>query len=69
MLGQLLMFVIAFALAVVIGTFSYFMFNVVMDIVEEHRQAKERDKAKKREQVDDISFTKQEYTDNYTYYS
>ena len=49
MLGQLLLYVITFALAVVIGTFSYFMFNVVMDIVEEHRQAKERDKAKKRE--------------------
>ena len=49
MLGQLLLYVIAFALAVVIGTFSYFMFNIVLDIVEEQRQAKEREKAKKRE--------------------
>ena len=49
MLGQLLLFVIAFALAVVIGTFSYFVFNTVLDTIEEHRQAKEREKAKKRE--------------------
>ena len=54
MLGQLLLYVIAFALAVVIGTFSYFVFNTVLDTIEEHRQAKEREKAKKREQVDDI---------------
>ena len=44
MLGQLLLFVITFALAVVIGTFSYFMFNIVLDIVEEQRQAREREK-------------------------
>ena len=44
-----MLFVITFALAVVIGTFSYFMFNIVLDIVEEQRQAREREKAKKRE--------------------
>lgn len=69
MLGQLLLHVIAFALAVVIGTFSYIMFETIVDTIEEQRQARERDKAKKREQVDDISFTKREYTDDYTYYS
>ena len=47
MLGQLLLFVIAFALAVVIGTFSYIMFDVVLDIIEERRQAKEREKRRK----------------------
>lgn len=41
--------VIAFALAVVIGTFSYIMFDTVLDIIEEHKQAREREKAKKRE--------------------
>lgn len=49
MLGQLLLFGIAFALAVVIGTFSYIMFDTVLDIIEERRQARERDKTKKRE--------------------
>ena len=47
MLGQLLLFVIAFALAVVIGTFSYIMFDIVLDIIEERRQAKEREKRRK----------------------
>ena len=47
------MFVIAFALAVIIGTFSYIMFDIVLDIIEERRQARRREKAKKREQVDD----------------
>lgn len=49
MLGQLLLHVIAFALAVVIGTFSYIMFETIVDTIEEQRQARERDKAKKRE--------------------
>ena len=44
MLGQLLMYVITFALAVVIGTFSYFMFDIILDIIEEQRQAREREK-------------------------
>ena len=48
-LGQLLLYVIAFALAVVIGTFSYIMFDTVLDIIVEQRQAKKRDEAKKRE--------------------
>lgn len=48
-LGQLLLFAITFALAVVIGTFSYFMFDTVLDIIVEQRQAKKRDEAKKRE--------------------
>ena len=38
---------IAFALAVVIGTFSYIMFDIVLDIIEERRQAKEREKRRK----------------------
>ena len=54
MLGQLLLYVITFALAVVIGTFSYIAFDIVLDVIAEQRQAKEREKAKKREQVDDI---------------
>ena len=54
MLGQLLLYVIAFALAVVIGTFSYIVFDIVLDVIAEQRQAREREKAKKREQVDDI---------------
>ena len=49
MLGQLLLYVITFALAVVIGTFSYIMFDTVLDIIVEQRQAKKRDEAKKRE--------------------
>ena len=44
MLGQLLLCVITFALAVIIGTFSYIMFDTVMDVIEEHQQAKERNK-------------------------
>ena len=47
MLGQLLLHVIAFALAVIIGTFSYIMFDIVLDIIEERRQAKEREKRRK----------------------
>ena len=47
MLGQLLLYVIAFALAVIIGTFSYIMFDIVLDIIEERRQAKEREKRRK----------------------
>ena len=47
MLGQLLLHGIAFALAVVIGTFSYIMFDIVLDIIEERRQAKEREKRRK----------------------
>ena len=38
---------IAFTLAVVIGTFSYIMFDIVLDIIEERRQAKEREKRRK----------------------
>ena len=53
MLGQLLLHVITFALTVVIGTFSYIMFETILDIIEEQRQAKEREKVKKREQVND----------------
>ena len=44
MLGQLLLHVIAFALAVVIGTFSYIAFDIVLDVIAEQRQAKEREK-------------------------
>ena len=47
MLGQLLLYVITFALVVVIGTFSYIMFDIVLDIIEERRQAKEREKRRK----------------------
>ena len=47
MLGQLLLFVITFALAVVIGTFSYFMFETILDTIEEQRQAREREKRRK----------------------
>ena len=47
MLGQLLLHVIAFALAVIIGTFSYIMFDIVLDIIEERRQAREREKRRK----------------------
>lgn len=49
MLGQLSLYVITFALAVVIGTFSYIMFDTVLDIIVEQRQAREREKAKERE--------------------
>ncbi len=47
MLGQLLLFVIAFALAVVIGTFSYIMFDTILDTIEEQRQARGREKRRK----------------------
>ena len=47
MLGQLLLYVITFALAVVIGTFSYIMFDIVLDVIVEQRQAREREKRRK----------------------
>ena len=44
-----MLYVITFALAVVIGTFSYIAFDIVLDVIAEQRQARERDEAKKRE--------------------
>lgn len=46
-LGQLLLFVIGFALAVIIGTFSYIMFDNILGTIEEHRRAREREKRRK----------------------
>ena len=46
-LGQLLLFVITFALAVIIGTFSYIVFDIVLDVIAEHRQARGREKRRK----------------------
>ena len=41
---QLLLGVGAFALLVVLGTFIFIMLNTILDVIEEHQQAKERDK-------------------------
>lgn len=46
-LGQLLLFVIGFALAVIIGTFSYIMFDNILGTIEDHRRAREREKRRK----------------------
>lgn len=43
-LTQLLLGIGAFALIVVVGSFVGIMMSVVEDMIEEHRQAKERDK-------------------------
>lgn len=46
-LGQLLLGIGAFALIVVVGSFVGIMMSVVEDTIEEHRQAKERNKRRK----------------------
>lgn len=43
-LGYLLLLVGAFVLFAVVGTFFSIMFSVVLDVMSEHEQAKERDK-------------------------
>ncbi len=43
-LGQLVLFLGAFALIVVIGTFIGIMMVVIEDTIEEHQQARERNK-------------------------
>lgn len=45
-LTQLLLYVGAFALLVIVGTFIFIMTNVIVDVIEEQQQARER--AKKR---------------------
>ena len=46
LLTQLLLYVGAFALLVIVGTFIFIMTNVIVDVIEEQQQARER--AKKR---------------------
>jgi hypothetical protein len=43
-LGYLLLLVGAFVLFVVVGTFFSIMFSVVLDVMSEREQARERDK-------------------------
>lgn len=45
-LTRLLLYVGAFALLVIVGTFIFIMTNVIVDVIEEQQQARER--AKKR---------------------
>jgi len=47
LLTQLLLGIGAFALIVVVGSFIGIMMVVIDDMIEEHRQAKERDKRRK----------------------
>ena len=41
---QLLLSIGAFALLVVLGAFIFIMLNTLFDVIEEHQQAKERNK-------------------------
>ena len=43
-LGQLVLCLVAFALLVIVGSFILIMTNVIFDVIEEHQQAKERNK-------------------------
>ena len=43
-LTQLLLGMGAFSLIVVVGSFILIMTNVIFDVIEEHQQARERDK-------------------------
>lgn len=45
-LGQLLLCLVAFALLVIVGSFVFIMTNVIVDVIEEHQQARERAKKK-----------------------
>ena len=44
LLTQLLLGIGAFALLVVLGSFIFIMLNTIFDVIEEHQQARERDK-------------------------
>ncbi|MGY0837136.1 hypothetical protein ACW66K_06805 [Aerococcus urinaeequi] len=44
LLTQLLLGIGAFALLVVLGSFIFIMLNTISDVIEEHQQARERDK-------------------------
>ena len=44
LLTQLLLSIGAFALLVIVGTFIFIMTNVIVDVIEEQQQARERDK-------------------------
>lgn len=44
LLTQLLLSIGAFALLVVLGAFIFIMLNTLFDVIEEQRQAKERNK-------------------------
>ena len=43
-LGQLVLCLVAFALLVIVGSFIGIMMAVIEDMIEEHQQARERDK-------------------------
>ena len=44
LLTQLLLYIGAFALIVVVGTFIIIMLNTIVDVIDEQQQARERDK-------------------------
>lgn len=44
LLTQLLLGVGVFALMVIVGSFIFIMTNVIVDVIDERQQAKERDK-------------------------
>ena len=44
LLTQLLLGMGAFALLVIVGTFIFIMTNVILDVIEEQQQARERNK-------------------------
>lgn len=46
LITQLLLYISAFALIVVVGTFIFIMLNTIFDVIEEQQQARERDKTK-----------------------
>lgn len=43
-LGQLVLGLVAFALLVIVGSFIFIMTNVIVDVIDEQRQARERGK-------------------------
>ena len=43
-LGQLVLWLVAFALLVIVGSFIFIMTNVIFDVIEEQQRARERDK-------------------------
>ena len=43
-LGQLVLWLVAFALLVIVGSFILIMTNVIFDVIDEQQQARERNK-------------------------
>ena len=44
LITQLLLYIGAFTLLVIVGTFIFIMLNTIVDVIDEQQQARERDK-------------------------